>query len=90
MLDWVLDRMTEAAPRPALAVGDDVYTYRQLLDRVSEWSRRLRDRTVFRRVVSIEGEYGFETVAALIAAARFGNTLVPLSDASAAHHDKFL
>jgi long-chain acyl-CoA synthetase len=90
MLDWVLDRMNEAGSRPALAVGDDVYTYRELFDRVAEWSRRLRDRTVFGRVVSIEGEYGFETVAALIAAARFGNTLVPLSEAAAAHHDKFL
>jgi acyl-coenzyme A synthetase/AMP-(fatty) acid ligase len=89
MLDWVLDRMDEADTRPALAVGDNVYTYRELLERVNEWSRRLRDRTVFGRVVSIEGEYGFETVAALIAAARFGNTLVPLSDACAAHHDKF-
>ena len=89
MLDWVLDRMAEADSRPALAVGDDVYTYRDLLDRVNQWSRRLRDRTIFGRVVSIEGEYGLETVAALIAAARFGNTLVPLSDACAAHHDKF-
>ena len=89
MLDWVLDRMAEADTRPALAVGGDVYTYRDLLERVNEWSRRLRDRTIFGRVVSIEGEYGFETVAALIAAARFGNTLVPLSDACAAHHDKF-
>ncbi|HJZ74825.1 MAG TPA: fatty acid--CoA ligase family protein [Vicinamibacterales bacterium] len=89
MLDWVLDRMTEAGSRPALAAGDDVYTYRELLERVADWSRQLRDRTVFGRVVSIEGEYGFETVAALIAAARFGNTLVPLSEACAAHHDKF-
>jgi long-chain acyl-CoA synthetase len=90
MLDWVLDRINLGGSRPALAVGDDVYTYRDLADRIAEWSHRLRDRTVFGRVVSIEGEYGFETVAALIAAARFGNTLVPLSDASAAHHDKFL
>ena len=90
ILDCVLDRMAGGGAAPALAVGDTVYTYRELVDRVAYWSGRLRDRTIFGRVVSIEGEYGFETVAAFLAAARFRNVIMPLSDASAAHHEKFL
>ncbi len=90
ILDCVLDRMAGSGAAPALAVGDTVYKYRELVDRVACWSGRLRDRTIFGRVVSIEGEYGFETVAAFLAAARFRNVIVPLSDASAAHHEKFL
>jgi long-chain acyl-CoA synthetase len=90
MLDWLLDRMAEAAEAPAIADGSHVSTYRELLDRVAHWQRALSNRGIVGRVVSIEAEYGAEAVAVFLAATNAGNVLVPISAASQAHRDDFL
>lgn len=90
MLDWLLDRLAHAADRPALAHGSSVFTYADLLGHVGRWAGLFADRGIAGRVVSIEGEYGVDTVAAFIAAALGGNVIVPISAASDAHRDTFL
>jgi acyl-CoA synthetase (AMP-forming)/AMP-acid ligase II len=90
MLDWLLDRMAEAADAPAIADGAHVATYRELLARVKHWQRQLSARGISGRVVSIEAEYGAEAVAVFLAATSAGNVLVPISAASHAHRDDFL
>lgn len=90
MLDWLLDRMADAALAPAIAHGSHVSTYRELLDRVAHWQRQLANRGIVGRVVSIEAEYGVEAVAVFLAATSAGNVLVPISAASHAHRDDFL
>ena len=90
MLDWLLDRMAQAADAPAIAHGAHVSTYRELLARVEHWQRLLSDRGIAGRVVSIEAEYGAEAVAVFLAATNAGNVLVPISAASHAHRDDFL
>jgi acyl-CoA synthetase (AMP-forming)/AMP-acid ligase II len=90
MLDWLFDRLASVADQTALADGSDVYTYGALLERVSRWAAMLADMGIGGRVVSIEGDYGIETVAAFLAAAIGGNVVVPISSASYAHLDSFL
>ena len=90
MLDWLLDRMVDAAEAPAIADGSRVSTYRELLDRVAYWQGQLSARGIAGRVVSIEAEYGAEAVAVFLAATNAGNVLVPISAASHAHRDDFL
>jgi long-chain acyl-CoA synthetase len=90
MLDWLLERMADAADAPAIADGSRVSTYRELLDRVACWRERLSDRGIAGKVVSIEAEYGAEAVAVFLAATDAGNVLVPISAASHAHRDDFL
>ena len=90
MLDWLLDRMAQAADAPAIAHGAQVSTYRELLVRVDHWQRLLAEHGIAGRVVSIEAEYGAEAVAVFLAATNAGNVLVPISAASHAHRDDFL
>ena len=90
MLDWLFDRMREAAKLPAIAVGEQVFDYRALTDRIADWERRLADSGIAGKVVSIEAEYGADSVAAFLAATNASNIIVPISHASRAHADDFL
>jgi long-chain acyl-CoA synthetase len=90
MLDWLLDRMAQAADAPAIAHGAQVSTYGELLARVEHWQRLLAEHGIAGRAVSIEAEYGAEAVAVFLAATSAGNVLVPISAASHAHRDDFL
>jgi long-chain acyl-CoA synthetase len=90
MLEWLFERMAQAADSPAVAEGPDVCSYRALLERVEWWKYALAERGVAGRVVSIEGEYGVEAIAVFLAAANARNILVPISAASYAHRDEFL
>jgi long-chain acyl-CoA synthetase len=89
-MQWLLDRMAETPERPVLAHGDDVFTYADLLASVASWQRTLQDAGVHGNVVSIEGDYGLESVAVLLAAASCQNTVVPISADSRVHLDQFL
>ena len=89
MLDWLLEKMAEAADKTAIANGPAVCTYRELLARVADWQQKLSARGIAGKVVSIEAEYGAEAVAVFLAATNARNILVPISAASAAHRDDF-
>jgi long-chain acyl-CoA synthetase len=90
ILDWLFDRMQGAATLPAIAVGEQVFDYRALLVRIADWERLLADAGITGKVVSIEAEYGADSVAAFLAATNAGNIIVPISRASRAHADEFL
>ena len=90
MIDWLLERMAAAGDRPAVAEGTAITEYRRLLDRVGWWRRALADSGVVGRVVSIEGEYGVESIAAFLAAMEARNVLVPICSASRVHAGEFL
>ena len=89
MLDWLLEKMSQAGDTTAIANGAAVCTYRELLGRVADWQQRLVEHGVANKVVSIEAEYGAEAVAVFLAATNAGNILVPISAASGAHRDDF-
>ena len=44
MLDWLLEKMAEAAGKTAIANGPAVCTYRELLARVADWQQKLAER----------------------------------------------
>ncbi len=87
---WLFDRMKESSSRLAVATDSDQSLYRDLLHRVTWWQDALQARGVTGRVVSIEGDYGVESIAALLAAMTARNILVPISTDSRAHLDEFL
>ena len=90
MRGWLFDHMKRAADQVAVAEGSRETTYAQLLDRIEWWEAELSRRGVSGRVLSIEGEYSVEAVAAFLAAMHYDNLLVPISRASRAHLDEFL
>jgi long-chain acyl-CoA synthetase len=91
MLGWLIERMVSApASQPALVHGSTRTLYSHLLGRMRWWENTLIEHAVTNRVVSIEGEYGFDAVAAFLAAIATRNIAVPIAAASRAHLDEFL
>jgi long-chain acyl-CoA synthetase len=90
MVDWLLGRMAQAADQMALAHGSELTCYRDLLDRIAHWQSLLAQAGIAGRVISIEGDYGVESIAAFIAAMQARNILVPIASASRPHLDEFL
>lgn len=87
---WLLDRMKEAGPRLAVATDSDQSLYRDVLHRVTWWQDLLHERGVTGRVISIEGDWGLESIAALLAAMTARNIVVPVSPDAQANLDEFL
>lgn len=88
MLEPLFDRMHGRADDLALATADRTATYGQMLDRVRAWQQHLAGIPAG-SVVSIEGDYGLETIAVFLAATAGGLVAVPLSPDSSAHHVAF-
>ena len=90
-LDWMLERMLDWADLPAVVAGSDVTTYRELLDRVAAWSRRLDDAGIGQgRVVAIAGDFSAGTSAAMIALIQREAVIVPFAQGMRAHRAEFL
>ena len=90
MLEALVDRMMERQNQLAIALASETTDYRGLLDRVGAWRARLAARHLGEgRVVSIEGDFSVEGVAAFLALILEKHTGVPLSPDAAAHHDAF-
>lgn len=90
MGSWLIDRMEQAADHIAVASGGTETTYRVLLDRVDSWRDALLARDIIGRVLSIEGEYGVESIALFLAAMQTGNIIVPICNDGRAHLEAFL
>jgi long-chain acyl-CoA synthetase len=88
MIDFLINTMQAHAGEVALATPRASVTYGQLLERIGAY-RAAVDGLAPGRVVSIEGDYGLESVAAFLALADAGHVIVPLSPDSSAHHDAF-
>ncbi len=91
MHDYLPQRLLTFRDQLAVGIGDEEHSYDHLYDRYLHWRRVINDtRTTSGAVVSIEGEYGIETIAAFLALVSNHNIVVPLSSDSRTHHDTFL
>jgi len=88
-LDWLIDNMETRGQELALATPDGTSSYATLLSRVREWHQTLADLPAG-RVISIEGDYGLESIALFLAATWSGHISVPLSPDSRVHQEAFL
>ena len=91
MIDFLVKVMERQGDAPAVAEGALVTSYASLLERLSAWRGRLSEAAIgCGSVVSLEAEYGAESIAAFLALTEAGAIVVPLSRDSRAHHDTFL
>ena len=88
-IDGLLRKMDACRDDLALAMLGGSHTYGDLLDRVHAWHAVLGALPPG-RVVSLEGDYGPESIAAFVASTWSGHVAVPLSPDSRAHHDAYL
>ena len=94
-IDFLLERIQQTSAELAvaeLAVAEPgrTSTYGLLLQRFEVWQQRLvQDDIPAGSVVSLEGDYGLDAVALLLALIERGCITVPLSQDSATHHEKF-
>ena len=89
MIGWLIQAMEARADELALATPDGTYSYAALLDRVKAWRSTL-DALPSGRVISIEGDYGPESIAVLLASTWTGHIAVPLSPDSKPQHSSYL
>jgi len=89
MIEFLIDKMEACRDDLAIATPGRTYTYGDLVERVHEWRARLAG-LGSGRIISIEGDYGLESIAVFLAATWNGHVSVPLSPDSQAHHASFL
>ncbi len=91
MIDFLFDGMPARGAALAIAEPEGTCDYAELHERVVAWTERLTFEGIERgAVVSVEGDYGIETVSAFLALLRRGALIVPLSRDSAAQREAFL
>ena len=89
-VQFLLDKMSELQEQPAVAVGDNIITYSQLLNKYHVWLNWLvQEKIQAGEVVSIKSDYSADSIALFLALAHNGNIIVPLSNDSVAHFDEF-
>lgn len=88
-IDWLVDSMASRGDGLALAMPGASVSYASLVDRVRAWRETLAA-VPAGRVISIEGDYGPESIALFLASTWAGHVSVPLSPDSRAHHDSCL
>jgi long-chain acyl-CoA synthetase len=89
MIEFLIEKMEASRDALAIAMPGRTITYGDLVERVHEWRARLAA-LGSGRVISIEGDYGPESIAVFLAATWSGHISVPLSPDSRAHHSSFL
>lgn len=91
MDDYLTERIQTFHDNLAIGCGNIEHTYGELAESVSAWRSTVAEAGIEPgEVVSLEGEYGLETIAAFLALMYNKNIIVPLSSDSRAHHEKFL
>lgn len=79
-LAWLKERFAAAEHMPALVWRGDSYSYRWLLDAMSEWEARLlRDSVGQTDIVSLTADFSPHAIAALLALIDVRSTIVPLT-----------
>jgi long-chain acyl-CoA synthetase len=91
MIEFLFDAMASRGEALAIAEPEGTCDYAELHERVIAWTERLAYEGIERgAVVSLEGDYGIETVSAFLALLRAGVVIVPLSRDSAPQRQAFL
>ena len=89
MIDFLFARMDAHGEEAAVITPHAACTHRELVARVRAWQHDAMALPAG-SVVSIEGDYGPELIAAFLALASSGHIVVPLSPDSRAQHASFL
>lgn len=91
MIDFLFDGMPARGAALAIAEPEGICDYAELHERVLAWTERMAFEGIERgAVVSVEGDYGIETVSVFLALLGRGAVIVPLSRDSAPQRDAFL
>lgn len=89
-MNFLINHMQAQGDAVAVARGKSTSDYATLLAGLSDWERQFAAAGIAAgQVVSIEGEYGTETISALLAAIKGRLIAVPLSADAAPQHDAF-
>ena len=80
--DWLFERMAQTPEAIALATPEGETTYQALLERVAAWDQYFADNDLYARVLSIEGDYGVESIALFLAAMKARNIIIPICSAT--------
>jgi acyl-CoA synthetase (AMP-forming)/AMP-acid ligase II len=89
MASWLIDGMEARGSELAVATPDGSHSYADLVARIKAWHAVLSG-TPPGRVISIEGDYGPESIAVLVASTWAGHIAVPMSPDSSAQHASYL
>ncbi|WP_045220305.1 ANL family adenylate-forming protein [Desulfonatronum thioautotrophicum] len=90
-MDYLIDQLEKHGDSLAVARGEETTSYSELLSRFHGWRRRLANAAMPPgSVVSVEGEYATDTIAAFLAVIQARHIAVPLSSDSKVRHAKFL
>ncbi len=91
MVEFLLERMSEFADRLAIGTSQGESSYRDLMSRIEFWQSCLQASDVTPgSVVSLEGEYGLDSISAFLALTGNCNVIVPLSSQPSAQHERCL
>ncbi len=89
--DWFSARLADWGDEPALASGEQVTSYAELLQATEAWRERFVERQVRPGVVvAIDGSFSLQACGAFLAAMQLGAVVVPLTALMRAHREKFL
>ncbi len=90
-IDFFLERFAGEGDKNAIIWQDRPYTYPHLLERISYWSKRLREEKIQPGTVTVlEGDFSPEAVALLLALIEQGCVIVPLTAAVATRKEEFI
>jgi len=90
-LDWLLEGMRLYHDDLAVAAPAGTWTYGDLLERAAWWQQALAERGCSGgSVVSVEGDYGADSIGLFLAVANAGSVVVPLSSDVAQYHERFV
>jgi acyl-CoA synthetase (AMP-forming)/AMP-acid ligase II len=89
-LDWLLEGMARYRDDLAVASPAGAWTYGDLIERAAWWQRELAEHGCpGGSVVSVEGDYGADSIGLFLAIANAGSIVVPLSSDVAQYHERF-
>jgi len=90
-LDWLLEGMARYRDDLAVAAPAGTWTYGDLLERAAWWQQALAERGCSGgSVVSVEGDYGADSIGLFLAVANARSVVVPLSSDVAQYHERFV
>ena len=88
---WLIKRMEQWPNDPAIVWNDQLFTYRNVLERIEYWTHELNTQGMGSgNVVGIEGDYSFNTCTLLLTLIQRKSIIVPLTKAVGNRREEFL
>lgn len=89
--DWLFDRLRALGEQPALIWHDQRYSYRQMLDGVTEWQHILAEHRIEPgQCVALSGDFLPNTIMLLLALIANRNIVVPLTSSVGSKRESYL